>query len=207
MEFDWYLTYLRDRLTVARDLLNETGSIFVQISDENLHRVRALMDELFGEQNFAALIYFLKTTGKGSRFLDPSGDYVVWYAKNAEVSKVRPLFTFRSPEDFLKNNTIWLRLKAAHTDDWQRTSYEIPRPFLTQISGLCLQAFILTVVDKQPSFVYQHNGDRLEALRGYFWRTTQGGLDRLNKASRLCVLGKVHKVSNVCRRLPDGACD
>src|SRR4051812_35266081 len=69
-----YLTYLRDRLTVARDLLAESGSIFVQISDENLHRVRALMDEVFGESNFAALIYFLKTTGKGSRFLDPSGD-------------------------------------------------------------------------------------------------------------------------------------
>ena len=70
-----YLTYLRDRLTVARDLLADSGSIFVQIGDENVHRVRAVMDEVFGGGNFAAIIFFLKTTGKGSKFLDPSGDY------------------------------------------------------------------------------------------------------------------------------------
>src|SRR5262249_29399991 len=93
-----YLTYLRDRLTVARDLLADSGSIFVQISDENLHRVRSVMDEVFGAENFAALVYFLKTTGKGSRFLDPSGDYVIWYAKNAAVTKVHPLFASRSEQ-------------------------------------------------------------------------------------------------------------
>lgn len=93
-----YLTYLRDRLTVARDLLADSGSIFVQIGDENVHRVRALMDEVFGEENFASIIYFLKTTGKGSQFLDSSGDYILWYAKNAEASKIRPSFRFRSEQ-------------------------------------------------------------------------------------------------------------
>src|SRR6218665_2904354 len=65
-----YLTYLRDRLTVARDLLTESGSIFVQIGDENVHRVRAVMDEVFGEENFCAQITMRKTTGKGSGLLD-----------------------------------------------------------------------------------------------------------------------------------------
>ena len=91
-----YLTYLRDRLTVARELLAESGSIFVQIGDENVHRVRALMDEVIGEDIFASLIYFLKTTGKGSEFLDSSGDYILWYVRNAQAAKVRALFRFRT---------------------------------------------------------------------------------------------------------------
>ncbi|MCB1327887.1 MAG: site-specific DNA-methyltransferase, partial [Leptospiraceae bacterium] len=64
-----YLTYLRDRLTVARDLLHESGSIFVQIGDENVHRVRALMDEVFGEENSCGQIAFVKTSGLSSNYL------------------------------------------------------------------------------------------------------------------------------------------
>src|SRR5438552_892218 len=94
-----YLAYIRDRLTVSRDLLADSGSIFVQIGDENVHRVRALLDEVFGAESFAALIYFLKTTGKGSRFLDPSGDYILWYAKRIELLKFRRLYFQRSPSD------------------------------------------------------------------------------------------------------------
>jgi adenine-specific DNA-methyltransferase len=76
-----YLTYLRDRLTVARDLLADTGSIFVQIGDENVHRVRALMDEVFGDGNFCAVISFAKTTGQTSRTIPQTADYLLWYAK------------------------------------------------------------------------------------------------------------------------------
>jgi len=92
-----YLTYLRDRLTVMRELLTESGSAFVQISDENVHRVRAVMDEVFGADNFVALIPFKKTTGAGS----PSGgtdvlasvvDYIVWYAKRKDAAKYRQLY-------------------------------------------------------------------------------------------------------------------
>jgi adenine-specific DNA-methyltransferase len=87
-----YLTYLRDRLTVARDLLTESGSIFVQIGDENVHRVRALMDEVFGDQNFLSLISFQTSTGRTSKTLDTVSDYILWYAKNNEVVKFRQLF-------------------------------------------------------------------------------------------------------------------
>src|SRR6266511_1099433 len=75
-----YLTYLRDRLTVARDLLTESGSIFVQIGTENVHRVRALMDEVFGDQNAVAMIPFIKTTGKAGAQLDTINDYLLWYS-------------------------------------------------------------------------------------------------------------------------------
>jgi adenine-specific DNA-methyltransferase len=84
-----YLTYLRDRLTVARDLLSESGSIFVQIGDENVHRVRALMDELFGERNCISEIIFQKTGGQTSEYLSSIQDYVLWYAKDIDQLKYR----------------------------------------------------------------------------------------------------------------------
>jgi adenine-specific DNA-methyltransferase len=87
-----YLTYLRDRLTVARDLLTDSGSIFVQIGDENVHRVRAVMDEVFGDDNFISLITVQKMAGLASQHLKGACDYVVWFAKNKERAKYRQLF-------------------------------------------------------------------------------------------------------------------
>lgn len=88
-----YMTYLRDRLTVARDLLHESGSIFVQIGDENVHRVRALMDEVFGEGNFIGLIWFRKKTMPlGATYLERMGDYVIWFGKNQKQTKFRRLY-------------------------------------------------------------------------------------------------------------------
>ncbi|MDD5392641.1 MAG: site-specific DNA-methyltransferase [Thiothrix sp.] len=84
-----YLTYLRDRLTVARDLLTDSGSIFVQIGDENVHRVRAVLDEVFGDENFCGQIVFRKTTGKGSGLLDVTTDLLLWFAKRREEVKFR----------------------------------------------------------------------------------------------------------------------
>src|SRR5207249_6665012 len=84
-----YLTYLRDRLTVARDLLTDSGSIFVQIGDENVHRVRAVMDEVFGEDNFVCQIAFAKTTATSASLLPTSGDFLIWFAKNHNQIKYR----------------------------------------------------------------------------------------------------------------------
>ena len=87
-----YLTYLRDRLTVARDLLTDSGSIFVQIGDENVHRVRAVMDEVFGDENFVAQIIFKKTSGSDRvNYLPASVDYMLWYARDASNVKYRQL--------------------------------------------------------------------------------------------------------------------
>ena len=86
-----YLTYLRDRLTVARDLLTESGSIFVQIGDENVHRVRAVMDEVFGDENFAAICTIRKTTSDSTQLLGSTCDFVLWYCKRADAAKSRTL--------------------------------------------------------------------------------------------------------------------
>lgn len=87
-----YLSYLRDRLLVARDLLTESGSCFIQISDDNVHLVRNLMDEIFGSENFCSEIVFRKTSGASSKLLAVVNDYILWYAKNAEVIKYRALY-------------------------------------------------------------------------------------------------------------------
>ncbi len=87
-----YLTYLRDRLLLARELLTESGSVFVQISDENVHHVRELMDEVFGVENFVSIISFRKTTGQSGSLLSDTNDYLIWYAKNKSSVKFRSLF-------------------------------------------------------------------------------------------------------------------
>ena len=95
-----YLTYLRDRLTVAHDLLSDSGSIFVQIGDENVHRVRALMDEVFGEENFIRQIVFAKTGSMVSNELGRTSDYLLWYAKIGESTKYRQIYLEKEPDDF-----------------------------------------------------------------------------------------------------------
>ena len=87
-----YLAYLRDRLVIARDLLTETGSVFVQIGDENIHLVRNLMDEVFGSENFVSLISFNKTSGASTDLLAGTCDYLLWYAKTIEAVKYRNLY-------------------------------------------------------------------------------------------------------------------
>jgi len=87
-----YLSYLRDRLVIARDLLTESGSVFVQISDENIHLVRSLMDEVFGSDQYVAIINYTKTSAQTSEYLPITSDYVLWYAKTKDRLKYRRLF-------------------------------------------------------------------------------------------------------------------
>jgi adenine-specific DNA-methyltransferase len=95
-----YLTYMRDRLLLARDLLAPSGSVFVQISDENLHHVRELMDEVFGAENFSGLIAFVKTSGLAAAgTLAAATDYIVWYARDRELTKYRQLYSPREPSE------------------------------------------------------------------------------------------------------------
>lgn len=87
-----YLAYLRDRLAMARELLTDSGSIFVQISDENLHRVRCVMDEVFGAENFCSLITFQKTTGSTTKTIPTTSDYLLWFARDVTRLKFRKIY-------------------------------------------------------------------------------------------------------------------
>src|SRR6185437_16055986 len=90
-----YLSYLRDRLVVARELLTDSGSIFVQIGDENVHRVRALMDEVFGEENLVSLITVQKAGSTFSQYLGGISDHILWFAKDSAFTKLRPLYQLK----------------------------------------------------------------------------------------------------------------
>ena len=94
-----YLSYLRDRLAVARELLAESGSIFVQIGDENVHLVRCLLDEVFGSDNFFAQVNFKSMSALGQSGMAKVYDYIIWYAKNIQSIKFRPLYTNRDISD------------------------------------------------------------------------------------------------------------
>lgn len=92
-----YLSYLRDRLILARELLSESGSVFVQINDENVHHVKEIMDEVFGSENFCSLITFQKTTGSTTNTLPRTSDYILLYAKDVSALKFRKIFEPTSP--------------------------------------------------------------------------------------------------------------
>jgi adenine-specific DNA-methyltransferase len=130
-----YLTYLRDRLLLARDLLAPTGSIFVQISDENVHYLRELMDEVFGQENFVSQIAFQKTPYATSKYLAPVYDLILWYSRNVERLKFREVFVDKveganldayryaeSPDgnDFRTLSQEELRDPARIPDGWRR---------------------------------------------------------------------------------------
>ena len=104
-----YLTYLRDRLTVARDLLTESGSIFVQIGDENVHRVRALMDEVFQDENFISEIAFVKTSGLSQNYLANRFDYLLWYAKDQKQIKFRQPYGEKTREQGTASTYTWIK--------------------------------------------------------------------------------------------------
>lgn len=160
-----YLTYLRDRLTVARDLLTESGSIFVQIGDENVHRVRAVMDEIFGYENAIAIIPFVKSSGTNSPvgktlLLSSTSDYIVWFSKNIKYVKFRQCY--KKKEDGASFEAVYTRGRA---DD----------PFT--LSDLTSQT-----PSRELEFSYR--GKIYNPLpRG--WRTTIEGMNRLACADRL----------------------
>ena len=104
-----YLSYLRDRLMAARDLLADSGSIFVQIGDENVHRVRVVMDEVFGDQNFISQITVQTTTGFEAKYLGNMSDFILWFAKNKEQGKAKSPF-YRKSFTLGEGNARWLMM-------------------------------------------------------------------------------------------------
>ena len=106
-----YLTYLRNRILLARELLNDTGSIFIQISDENIHHIRELCDEIFGCNNFVSQIFVRKTGGFSARYIDNVGDYIVWYAKDKEKMKCHTLYKSKLASKSGLSNYPYLLLK------------------------------------------------------------------------------------------------
>jgi len=188
-----YLTYLRDRLTVARDLLTESGSIFVQIGDENVHRVRALMDEVLGDENFVSLITMKTTGGLGSGGLKGVGDYIVWYAKARSCLKFRKLLLDKTQGE---GSSTGERYSAVYEIDSGRfrTLSAAERSDASNIpSGAATFRYDnLISSGYTPSCIFplDFEGRTFTPGGGRSWKTNREGIVRLTKAGRIGCTGK-----------------
>jgi len=183
-----YLSYLRDRLVLARDLLAPTGSIFVQIGDQNVHHVREVMDEVFGRANMVCQIVFSTTTGRGSRYLDATCDLLLWYAKDADRVKYRQPYARRPRDierhyDYIEFVDGTVRKLTEEELDGEQPLPE-GRRFMSD--NLTSQGQTRT-----GSLPYCYEGVVYECPRGRHWRVSHPvGLDRLAAARRLFPYGR-----------------
>ena len=186
-----YLTYLRNRLAVARDLLTESGSIFVQIGDENVHRVRTLMDEVFGGENYVSQIGFAKTTGSTDDYLGQTTDYLLWYSRNKSSLKYRPIF--KGKQAGKKGGTNYNRVREESGLSHSLASMHIDDP---RIASGKYRIYSLDNLTSQSAgrdkgegaaswFGVDFYGKTYKPALSVRWKTNQGGMTRLKSSGRL----------------------
>ncbi len=178
-----YLTYLRDRLTVARDLLTDSGSIFVQIGSENVHRVRDLLDEVFGSDSFVESISFRKKTMPlGGRLLEGICDYLLWYARDKTKVKYRPLFQTMD----IEGDAHWnIALEAGGARRMSRAEIERhaelpPETDIAQLISLYPTGPFATGI-----YPFNFRGKEYRPAPGRSWKSPREGMNRLAFAERL----------------------
>ena len=184
-----YLTYIRDRLLLMREMLTETGSVFVQISDENVHRVRAVMDEVFGGENFVSLIPFRKKTMPlGTSFVEQMCDFVIWYAKAKEVTKFKKLFI--EQESTPDSDWSWYELPDGSRH--KMTSEQITNPALlpSNIRIYRLKSLEPSGVNASGQYTFTFEGKTYNPPRGG-WGTPIENMKSLLTARRLQPKGEL----------------
>ena len=175
-----YLTHLRDRLLLARELLTDSGSVFVQISDENLHLVRNLMDEVFGPTNFLSLISFQKTGGFVQAGVVRTVDYVVWYVKDAPQAKIRQLYMQRQAGD-----TALERYNLVEMADGTLRNISKGERATGLLPEGARRCRTVALESENPTFPFEFEG-RTYTQR---WKTNEKGLNQLSSANRLIPAG------------------
>ncbi len=185
-----YLSYLRNRLLPARELLHESGSVFVQISDENIHHVREICDEIFGVNNFCALIAFQKTISSSSRILPIVTDYLIWYAKDAKKVKYRQLFSDKMLSVGIKEYQ-WCespdgKFRRKLTKEESENRNKIPNGWKSfRQSDLTSQGWY-----EERGFKYQFEGEFFVPGANRHWSISKEGLDHLSELNRLVKRGE-----------------
>ena len=179
-----YLSYLRDRLLLSRELLTESGSCFVQISDENVHLVRSLMDEVFGVENYCGLISFKKTVGQTSQLLASTYDFLLWYARVESKVKSRSLFRMRDAHEEMRAYPYAERIDGSY----YRIKDNIPVPSGDRVFGAGNTTS--QTGNEASRFNYTYDGRTYKpsgSSRG--WSTNKDGLDKLAASGRLLGMG------------------
>ncbi len=182
-----YLSYLRDRLVIARELLTETGSVFVQIGDENVHLVRCLMDEVMGSENFISIIVFQKTGGQSSKLLASSSDYLLWYARNKENVKYRTLFQTKIAGEGVGEQYRFIELAAGERR--RITAEELQDSSLLPSGSSVFRPTSIEADTPSDSttFSFESNDVSFEARS---WKTNPDGMKKLIAAKRIMAVGK-----------------
>ena len=175
-----YLSYLRDRLSVAHSLLSDSGSLFLQIGEENVHRARALLDEVFGAENFVASITTQKTSGATAKFLAQTADFVLWYSKNKDRLKYRQLYRKKGIDSWIPS--AYNRIEEA---DGTRRSATKDEKAGNLPEGCRLYALDNLTSQRPPgSYAVELDGREFYPGRNY-WKTHEEGMQRLIAANRV----------------------
>ena len=187
-----YLTYLRDRLTVARELLTDSGSIFVQIGDENVHRVRAVMDEVFNSDNMIVELIVQKAGSATGAFIQSSSDRVLWYAKKKSFAdeKFRPLVKDRNLKG--EGGSGYTKIMTGPVDSRPLTKAERDRPENISDQGNVWRSYPLTSDGYRPSTTveFRYQAGVFHPGKSAHWKVTIPGLTRAAKAGRVVIDGK-----------------
>lgn len=187
-----YLTYLRDRLLLAKQLLHESGSIFIQINDENLHYIKQVMEEIFSQENFINIITFRTTSGLGSNFLSTNGDYLVWFTKNKQSSKYRQLFTQKE----FGLGTMYRYIETADGERRPMNDLELRGVINKSDKPFRLSDLVSSGRTESCVFDYEFNGKIYSPGRNRSWKTNKAGMDILAKNNRLSAPGKTLQYVN-----------
>lgn len=184
-----YLSYLRSRLVVTRELLTESGSVFVQINDENVHLIRNIMDEVFGSRNFVKLIPFQKTSGQETRTLPSTVDFLVWYAKDIDSIKYRQLYQYREIGE--KSMDRYDMLMLGDGTYRRMTVDEVSTGKLPEGAMRYQLSALYSDGASSSDQAFEFNGKVYRPRSDTHWKTTLSGLKRLAEEKRIEVMGSV----------------
>lgn len=180
-----YLTYLRDRILLARELLSNSGSCFLQISDENIHLVRNILDEVFGPSNFVSLISFATTSGFDASTLARTGDYILWYARNRRTIKYRQMYVEKSTQSE-GGQYRWLMLQDGTYRGLKAS--ELRGDEMVPSDGRFYQpTSLISQGGASGNQEFEYRGRRYSPGAGQHWKTTLEGMERLAWAGRIHV--------------------
>ena len=184
-----YLRYLRDRLLLARELLTESGSVFVQIGDENVHRVSLLLDEIYGRENRIATISFATTSGSSAKLLPEVSDYLLWYAKDAKRAKYRQLFETLNRRELIEYMSSYAKVELPDGSTRKLTTEERFDPDRYLPNGARLYRRVgldsqgVSTTGRSEPYTYQGTVWKCAPRRQ--WSISEEGLDRLAELGRL----------------------
>jgi adenine-specific DNA-methyltransferase len=193
-----YLTYLRDRVLLAKELLHESGSIFIQISDENIHHIRELMDEVFGVENFMSIISFRTTGGLGSKYLSTNGDFLIWYAADKNKVKYNPIFIEKS----FGSGTAYTNIEEPSGARRPMNESELAGNLLPGHKPYSSADLVSSGLTPSCVFNVEFEGRVFEPGRSRSWKTNSDGMNKLIQVGRVFAPGATLRYINYYHDFP-----